>query len=155
MKDNTAMLKLLLFLSFSPLSSADTHTLQYLYTAVTPGVNFTAVGLVDGEQFVFYNINMMRISEWMKAEADDPLYRQKEEQYVKDQQDSLQNILSTFLLQCQCSRNTFVSRGVVSCYRFLPQNSDDHLGEGQRTCMRTWISETLPNQDGTFQKEAF
>ncbi|KAF4074696.1 hypothetical protein AMELA_G00242240, partial [Ameiurus melas] len=60
MMDNTVMLKLLLFLSFSPLSSADTHTLQYLYTAVTPGAKFTAVGLVDGEQFVFYDINMWR-----------------------------------------------------------------------------------------------
>ncbi|XP_053466582.1 BOLA class I histocompatibility antigen, alpha chain BL3-7 isoform X4 [Ictalurus furcatus] len=92
------MLKLLLFLTFSPLSSAVTHTLQYLYTAVTPGINFTAVGLVDGEQFVFYNNNMMRISEWMKkAAADDPHYLKKEEQYVKDQQDSLQNIVTTVM----------------------------------------------------------
>ncbi|XP_053466590.1 H-2 class I histocompatibility antigen, Q9 alpha chain-like [Ictalurus furcatus] len=112
------MLKLLLFLTFSPLSSADTHTLQYLYTAVTPGVKFTAVGLVDGEQFVYYNNNMMRISEWMKkAEADDPLYWQKEKEHVKDQQDSLQNIVTTVMKSFNQPEGVHTLQWIYGCER--------------------------------------
>ncbi|XP_053466577.1 H-2 class I histocompatibility antigen, Q9 alpha chain isoform X2 [Ictalurus furcatus] len=113
------MLKLLLFLTFSAhLSSADTHTLQYLNTAVTPGVNFTAVGLVDGEQFVYYNINMMRISEWMKkAAADDTDYEQKETQHVKDQQDSLQNIVTTVMKIFNQPKGVHILQRIYGCER--------------------------------------
>ncbi|XP_047005630.1 BOLA class I histocompatibility antigen, alpha chain BL3-6 isoform X2 [Ictalurus punctatus] len=98
--------------------STDTHTLQYLYTAVTPGVNFTVVGLVDGEQFVFYNNNMMRISEWMKkAEADDTDYEQKETQHVKDQQDSLQNIVATVMRIFNQSEGVHTLQRIYGCER--------------------------------------
>uniref|UniRef100_A0A4W4F042 Ig-like domain-containing protein n=1 Tax=Electrophorus electricus TaxID=8005 RepID=A0A4W4F042_ELEEL len=48
------------------------HSLQYFYTAVTPGISFpefTAVGLVDGEQFVYYDSIMRKripTTQWMK-----------------------------------------------------------------------------------------
>ncbi|XP_060763868.1 DLA class I histocompatibility antigen, A9/A9 alpha chain-like [Neoarius graeffei] len=83
---SSTVLELLLFLLFSvhP-SSAVTHSLQYQYTAVTPGVNlpeFTAVGLVDGEQFVFYDTNIKKMipkTEWIKMiSADDPRYWDRE-----------------------------------------------------------------------------
>ncbi|XP_053466764.1 BOLA class I histocompatibility antigen, alpha chain BL3-7-like [Ictalurus furcatus] len=119
MEDNTVMLKLLLFITFpAHLSSADTHTLQYLYTAVRPGVKFTAVGLVDGEQFVYYNNNMMRISEWMKkAEADDPLYWQKEKEHVKDQQDSLQNIVTRVMKSFNQPEGVHTLQRMYGCER--------------------------------------
>ncbi|XP_060763979.1 popy class I histocompatibility antigen, alpha chain E-like isoform X7 [Neoarius graeffei] len=79
--------EVLLFLSFSVhLSSAVTvtHTLQYQYTAVR-GINrteFTAVGLVDGEQFVFYDNNIKEAipkTEWAQnISADDPYYWKRE-----------------------------------------------------------------------------
>ncbi|KAK3539277.1 hypothetical protein QTP86_033474, partial [Hemibagrus guttatus] len=52
-----------------------THTLQYLYTGVT-GINFpefTAIGLVDGEQFVYYDSNTRKAimkTEWTQKLDD-------------------------------------------------------------------------------------
>ncbi|XP_060798525.1 BOLA class I histocompatibility antigen, alpha chain BL3-7-like [Neoarius graeffei] len=57
-------------------SFAVTHKLQYFYTAVTPGMNFpeyTDVGLVDGEPFVYYDSNIRKYSpktEWIKKITD-------------------------------------------------------------------------------------
>ncbi|XP_060763910.1 BOLA class I histocompatibility antigen, alpha chain BL3-7-like isoform X2 [Neoarius graeffei] len=85
--------EVLLFLLFSvhP-SSAVTHSLQYQYTAVTPGINlpeFTAVGLVDGEQFVFYDTNIKKMipkTEWVQnISADDPRYWKRETERMQDE----------------------------------------------------------------------
>ncbi|KAK3514813.1 hypothetical protein QTP70_032436 [Hemibagrus guttatus] len=47
------------------------------------------------------------------------------------------------------------SRGGVSRYRFLPQRGDDLLDEGRRGRERgRGVRETLPNQDGSFQKRS-
>ncbi|KAF7690906.1 BOLA class I histocompatibility antigen, alpha chain BL3-6-like isoform X1 [Silurus meridionalis] len=63
----------LIFLVFSfHLSSAVKHSLQYIYTAVTPGLHFpefTIVGQVDGEQFMYYDSNIGRTiprTQWIK-----------------------------------------------------------------------------------------
>uniref|UniRef100_A0AAR2J2P1 Ig-like domain-containing protein n=1 Tax=Pygocentrus nattereri TaxID=42514 RepID=A0AAR2J2P1_PYGNA len=54
------------------LISAASHSLQYFYIAVTPGINFpefTVVGLVDGEQFVYYDSDIGKMipkTEWME-----------------------------------------------------------------------------------------
>ncbi|KAF4074687.1 hypothetical protein AMELA_G00242150 [Ameiurus melas] len=166
MKDNTVMLKLLLFLTFSLLSSADTHTLQYLYTAVRPGIKFTAVGLVDGKQFVFYDINMTRISEWMKkAEADDPDYSKEETERVKNQQDSLQNIVTTVMKSFNQSEVP-PTASVFQKHSSSPEVVCHATGFFPKTVMITWqkdgedvhedvdLRETLPNQDGSFQKRS-
>ena len=70
-----------------------THSLQYLYTAVTTGINFpefSVVGLVDGEQIVYYDSNIRKMipkTEWMeKADADDPDYWKKNTQKAQDSQ---------------------------------------------------------------------
>ncbi|XP_060763907.1 BOLA class I histocompatibility antigen, alpha chain BL3-7-like isoform X2 [Neoarius graeffei] len=75
------------------LSSAGSHTLQYQYTAVR-GTNlpeFTAAGLVDEEQFVFYDDNkkeMIPKTEWIqKMRDDDPRYWNREAERMVDQQD--------------------------------------------------------------------
>ena len=53
-----------------------THSLRYIYTAVTPGINspeYTALGLVDGEQFVYYDSNIRKMipkTEWMEKSED-------------------------------------------------------------------------------------
>ncbi|KAL7839139.1 hypothetical protein SRHO_G00257970 [Serrasalmus rhombeus] len=57
--------------------STATHSLQYLYTAVTPGTSFpefSVVGLVDGEQFVYYDSNIRKMipkTEWIKEVEDE------------------------------------------------------------------------------------
>ncbi|XP_053530412.1 BOLA class I histocompatibility antigen, alpha chain BL3-7 isoform X2 [Ictalurus punctatus] len=116
---HTITLMMLITVEFLGVSSADTHTLQYLYTAVTPGVNFTAVGLVDGEQFVFYDINMTRrISEWMKkAEDDDPLYRQREMEHVKNQQDSFQYIVARVMKIFNQPKGIHIFQRIYGCER--------------------------------------
>ncbi|XP_058231127.1 BOLA class I histocompatibility antigen, alpha chain BL3-7-like isoform X4 [Hemibagrus wyckioides] len=72
----SSVMKTLLFFTCSlHLSSAVTHSLQYFYTAVTPGINFpefTALGQVDGEQFGCYDSKRREVikTEWIHA--DDP-----------------------------------------------------------------------------------
>ncbi|XP_060763956.1 BOLA class I histocompatibility antigen, alpha chain BL3-7-like isoform X3 [Neoarius graeffei] len=68
-----------------------THTLQYQHTAVR-GINlpeFTAVGLVDGEQFVFYDPIIKEAipkTEWIQnISADDPLYWKRETERMQDE----------------------------------------------------------------------
>ncbi|XP_060740000.1 BOLA class I histocompatibility antigen, alpha chain BL3-7-like isoform X2 [Tachysurus vachellii] len=78
----STVMKTLIFFTFSlHLSSAVTHSLQYFYTAVTPGINFpefSTVGQVDGQQFSYYDSNIRRKipkTEWIqKVTADDPDY---------------------------------------------------------------------------------
>ncbi|KAL6466126.1 hypothetical protein MHYP_G00262590 [Metynnis hypsauchen] len=86
----------LLFLALSVhLASAGSHSLQYVYTAVTPGINFpefTVVGLVDGEQFVYYDSNIRKMipkTEWMeKTDADAPGYWNRETQISQGHQET-------------------------------------------------------------------
>ncbi|KAK3568731.1 hypothetical protein QTP86_014756, partial [Hemibagrus guttatus] len=101
--EDSSMIIILLFLTCSVhLSSADTHSLQFLYTAITPSINFpefTAVGLVDGEQCVYYDSNIRKMipkTEWMEMIfADDAHYWNRETERVKDRQHQLQNTLAT------------------------------------------------------------
>ncbi|KAM9446102.1 H-2 class I histocompatibility antigen, Q9 alpha chain-like isoform 1-T1 [Clarias gariepinus] len=92
----SAVVKVLLFLPFFlRLSSAVTHTLEYSYTMVTPGNNFTSVGLLDGEEFMYYDSNTARMTpktEWMENETDSS-YWQKETNDVKFQKDWLKDKL--------------------------------------------------------------
>ncbi|KAM9447110.1 major histocompatibility complex class I-related gene protein-like [Clarias gariepinus] len=83
-------MEVLLFLMIIvPQMSAITHTLQYLYTALTPGINvpeFTAVGLVDGQQAVYYDSNIRKTipkTEWiLKIGANNPDYWEDRTQRV-------------------------------------------------------------------------
>ncbi|KAG9261548.1 BOLA class I histocompatibility antigen, alpha chain BL3-6-like, partial [Astyanax mexicanus] len=57
------------------------HSLQYITTAVTPGAQlpeYTVVGQVDGEQFVYYDSQIKKMipkTDWIKKiDADDPDY---------------------------------------------------------------------------------
>uniref|UniRef100_A0A3B1IW09 Ig-like domain-containing protein n=1 Tax=Astyanax mexicanus TaxID=7994 RepID=A0A3B1IW09_ASTMX len=61
------------------------HSLQYITTGITPGFNFpeyTVVGMVDGEQFVYYDSNIKKMipkTDWIKKiDADDPGYWERQ-----------------------------------------------------------------------------
>ncbi|XP_053336807.1 BOLA class I histocompatibility antigen, alpha chain BL3-7-like [Clarias gariepinus] len=71
-------MKVLLFLTLHVhISSAVTHSLQYLYTAVTPEINFpefTVVGLVDGREFEYYDSDIKKAipkTEWIQNVTND------------------------------------------------------------------------------------
>ncbi|XP_058230462.1 BOLA class I histocompatibility antigen, alpha chain BL3-7-like isoform X1 [Hemibagrus wyckioides] len=102
MEDSSTVFKVLLFLTFSvhP-SSADTHSLQYLYTAITPAIHFpefSTVGLMDGGQCVYYDSNIRKMipkTEWMqKFFTDDPDYWNRETERVKDRQHQFQDTVA-------------------------------------------------------------
>ncbi|XP_053530399.1 BOLA class I histocompatibility antigen, alpha chain BL3-7 isoform X2 [Ictalurus punctatus] len=103
MEHFSAVVKVFLLLRFSVHhSSADTHSLQYLYTGVTPGISFpefTAVGLVDGELSEYYDSNIKNIipkTEWIKeVDSDDPHYWYREKQVWLVEQEWLKNDVAT------------------------------------------------------------
>ncbi|TTL72952.1 Class I histocompatibility antigen, Non-RT1.A alpha-1 chain [Bagarius yarrelli] len=92
------------------------HKLQYFQTAVTPGLNFpqyTDVGLVDGEPFVYYDSNIRKYipkTEWIKQIIDyDPEYwnrgtqnQQTEERtYIQNVAKIMQNFNHTKVHGCE------------------------------------------------------
>ncbi|XP_066511225.1 class I histocompatibility antigen, F10 alpha chain-like [Hoplias malabaricus] len=84
-------MKFILFLTLGvQLASAVSHSLQYFYTAVTPGIHFpefTCVGMVDEEQFVYYDSNIMKMipkTEWIqKVVVGDPGYWDRQTQILQ------------------------------------------------------------------------
>ncbi|KAK2887658.1 hypothetical protein Q8A67_015886 [Cirrhinus molitorella] len=58
------------------LTCASTHSLTYFFTAVSGDINipeFTIVGLVDEEQFIYFDSNMKKVvpkTEWMKQKEE-------------------------------------------------------------------------------------
>ncbi|XP_046698274.1 BOLA class I histocompatibility antigen, alpha chain BL3-6-like isoform X2 [Silurus meridionalis] len=68
-----SVMEALIFLLFTlQLSSAVKHSLQYVYTGVTPGIHFpefTVVGQVDGQQIEYYDSNIRKMitkTEWIQ-----------------------------------------------------------------------------------------
>ncbi|KAL6466060.1 hypothetical protein MHYP_G00261930 [Metynnis hypsauchen] len=90
------MKKCLVFLFiYTQPASAASHSLQYIYTAVTAGKHFpefTVVGLVDGEQFDYYDSNIRKDvpkTEWIKkVDADDPDYWNRQTQILQRHQEA-------------------------------------------------------------------
>uniref|UniRef100_A0AAR2IM24 Ig-like domain-containing protein n=1 Tax=Pygocentrus nattereri TaxID=42514 RepID=A0AAR2IM24_PYGNA len=95
MKRGNDIMKSLIFLALTAqLASAATRSLQYFYTRVTPGISFpefTLVGLVDGEQFMYYDSDIRRMipkSEWIKkAEGYEPHYWNRNTQLAQGNQE--------------------------------------------------------------------
>ncbi|KAI5611202.1 major histocompatibility complex class I UEA precursor, partial [Silurus asotus] len=77
----------------------DTHSLEYQYTTLTPQYTgfpeFTAVGLLDGKQFMSYSSsNMMLIPEnWIKNSTSEN-YWKNEEQDMEGHHDDFKNIFT-------------------------------------------------------------
>ncbi|XP_046698265.1 BOLA class I histocompatibility antigen, alpha chain BL3-7-like isoform X1 [Silurus meridionalis] len=91
-------LKVLLFFTCSVhLSGAVPHSLQYIYTAIIPTLNCTAVGLVNGEQIVYYDSStkkMITKTEWVKMiKSVDPQYWKIQTQHMQNQQERFQDNL--------------------------------------------------------------
>ncbi|XP_053085219.1 class I histocompatibility antigen, Gogo-A*0201 alpha chain-like [Pangasianodon hypophthalmus] len=122
-----------------------THTLQYLYTALTTGRNVTAVGLVDGEQFVSYNSNIKKLipkTEWIKkVEADDQHFT-KCVSAVRSEASLFQKHSSS--PEVVCHATGFFPKAVMISWQ----------KDGEEVHENVELRETLPNQDGSFQKRS-
>ncbi|KAG7318633.1 hypothetical protein KOW79_018388 [Hemibagrus wyckioides] len=123
MEDSSTVFKVLLFLTFSvhP-SSADTHSLQYLYTAITPAIHFpefSAVGLMDGGQCLYYDSNIRKMipkTEWMqKFFTDDPDYWNRETERVKDRQHQFQDTVAAVRKSLNSSEGVHTLQGMYGC----------------------------------------
>ncbi|KAK3514809.1 hypothetical protein QTP70_032428 [Hemibagrus guttatus] len=111
-----AVMKTLMFFTFSlHLSSAVTHSLQYFYTAVTPGINFpefTTVGQVDGGQFVYYDSNIRKMipkTEWIQ--------RNEGEEYWNRETQTLQGTQETFKVDVDTLMQRFNHTGGVHTWQ--------------------------------------
>ncbi|XP_058231053.1 BOLA class I histocompatibility antigen, alpha chain BL3-7-like [Hemibagrus wyckioides] len=114
-------LKILLFLiTACPQTSAVRHSLQYLYTAVTPGINFpefTAVGLVDGGQIVYYDSNIRKMIprvEWIPKISDYDYWNIETESTLSDQKD-LHHLLHTVMKSFNHTKGLHTLQRMFGC----------------------------------------
>ncbi|XP_076855006.1 patr class I histocompatibility antigen, A-2 alpha chain-like isoform X4 [Brachyhypopomus gauderio] len=209
-------MKTLLLLIFTlHLTSAVRHSLRYFYTGVTPGINFpefTVVGLLDGDQFVYYDSNIKRMiskTEWIKKHKDEDYWTS--ETVISQKHEEIFNISVVTLMQrfnhiegvhtvqlmygCELDddgtkrghiqygydgedyisldMNTHTwtapnDKAVITKHKWDSSNwTDQSIAYLENTCtewLQTYVgygrdalerreTETLPNQDGTFQKK--
>ncbi|XP_049326223.1 H-2 class I histocompatibility antigen, Q9 alpha chain-like [Astyanax mexicanus] len=129
------IMKSLVFLAFSlQLSSAVTHSHQYVYTAVTPGINFpefTIVGMVDGQQINYYDSNIKRMipgSDWVKKDgAVDPDFWNRNTQLAQGTQESFKVGVQTLMQRFNQSKGVHTVQIMYGC-----ELDDDGTKRGYR-----------------------
>ncbi|KAF4074732.1 hypothetical protein AMELA_G00242630 [Ameiurus melas] len=151
-------LKVLIFLTFSlHLSSAVTHTLQYVYTGVTPGINFpefTALSQVDGQQFTYYDSEIRKMipkTEWIqKINADDPDYWNRESQILQGNQETYKVNMATAMQRFNQTAGVHTVQVIYGCerdddgttrgYEQYGYDGEDFISFDLKT--KTWIAPT-------------
>ncbi|KAL7839161.1 hypothetical protein SRHO_G00258190 [Serrasalmus rhombeus] len=113
-----SIMKTFVFLALTVhLAAAASHSLQYFYTAVTPGINFpefTVVGLVDGGQFMYYDSVIRKVmpkTEWIeKREGED---------YWTSQSQIAQGSQETFKVSVDNLKQRFNQSDGVHTFQFM------------------------------------
>ncbi|KAI4877478.1 hypothetical protein NFI96_022247, partial [Prochilodus magdalenae] len=110
------------------------HSLQYFYTAVTPGIDFpefTVVGLVDGEQHMYYDSNIKRLvprTDWMEQiTADDPDYWNRESEKAQGSQETFKASIDILLERFNQTQGVHTVQVMYGC-----ELDDDGIRRGYR-----------------------
>ncbi|KAM9446655.1 DLA class I histocompatibility antigen, A9/A9 alpha chain-like isoform 1-T2 [Clarias gariepinus] len=104
--------------------SADTHSLEYLYTAVTPGISFKgfiAVGLLDGEQFMSYSSSnrTLILKDWIKK-IEGEVYWQSETQDMQGRENDFTETFTRVRKELNPTKGVNTLQRMYGC----EQNSD-------------------------------
>ncbi|XP_053336711.1 H-2 class I histocompatibility antigen, K-D alpha chain-like isoform X2 [Clarias gariepinus] len=132
--DFCSVLKKLCFILMiiCPHALAVTHSVQYLYTVITPEIHFTAVGLLDAEQFVYYDTNTTKMipkTEWMrKIDADYPDYFNNQTQRMQSDQENLKQLLDTVMKSFNHTGGVHTLQRKYGCELNDNNNDDDDNG---------------------------
>ncbi|XP_066509227.1 uncharacterized protein [Hoplias malabaricus] len=95
------------------------HSLQYIYTAVTPGMNFsefTVVGLVDGVQIVYYDSKIRKMvskAEWMKPSEEH--YWDEETQKSQRHEETFKVNMATAMQRFNQTRGIHTLQWIYGC----------------------------------------
>ncbi|RXN38098.1 MHC class I alpha [Labeo rohita] len=146
---------------------AGKHSLKYYYTGVTGDIDFpefTAVGLVDDEQFMYFDSNIKKAvpkTEWIRQNERADYWNRETQNMITQHQTFKNNIqiakerLNQSAVSPQVSLLQKSLTSPVTCHAtgFYPKGvTISWMRNGQEHHEDVVVGELIPNEDGTFQK---